>query len=166
MERAQESSHYFWILLIRIVSSLLFSRDIFILLTTFRQLNLYCFRKLKVHGERGAYSHPNFIRGQKELLVNVRRPRQRTVASSTVRKKSPLLKAGSYDGAEERAIYSSDETRAFKRCKLTGSPFADSSSDGDSVAGSTWLDGGDGIEKGSSGIVGELHLYAPTAPQR
>lgn len=123
-----------------------------------RQLNLYCFRKLKVHGERGAYSHPNFIRGQKELLVNVRRPRQRTVASSTVRKKSPLLKAGSYDGVEERAIYSSDETRAFKRCKLTGSPFADSSSDGDSVVGLNWLDGGDRIEEGSSGIVGGSYI--------
>jgi len=41
-----------------------------------RQLNLYGFRKLKQGPYRGSYFHPSFVKNKRELLSNVKRPRQ------------------------------------------------------------------------------------------
>lgn len=41
-----------------------------------RQLNLYGFRKVKKGPNRGAYEHLSFLRGRRDLLGNVKRPRQ------------------------------------------------------------------------------------------
>ena len=43
-------------------------------LTSFqRQLNLYGFRRITKGDDHGAYFHPNFQRGRRDLLFNIRR---------------------------------------------------------------------------------------------
>ena len=43
-------------------------------LTSFqRQLNLYGFRRITKGDDHGAYFHPNFQRGRKDLVANIRR---------------------------------------------------------------------------------------------
>ena len=43
-------------------------------LTSFqRQLNLYGFRRITKGDDHGAYFHPNFQRGRKDLVTNIRR---------------------------------------------------------------------------------------------
>jgi HSF-type DNA-binding len=43
-------------------------------LTSFqRQLNLYGFRRITKGDDHGAYFHPNFQRGRRDLISNIRR---------------------------------------------------------------------------------------------